>query len=144
MYNSGCDYLLSLKILFVYFLALPSLLHPSLLFTLVIYMYGTYACRNEKSTLYTHGSISKYMTRNMLNQQKCMRKASVGMYSGCDTLSLQCLPSLLHPSILFNTCSHIALHGWARAMSRNARTQSQLLRVTHAHKCITVYGNKNS
>ena len=29
---SGCDYLLSLKILFVYFLALPSLLHPSILF----------------------------------------------------------------------------------------------------------------
>ena len=28
---SGCDYLLSLKILFVYFLALPSLLHPSIL-----------------------------------------------------------------------------------------------------------------
>ena len=33
MYN-GCDYLfkLSLKILFVYFLALSSLLHPSILF----------------------------------------------------------------------------------------------------------------
>ena len=37
------------------------------------------------------------------------QKASVGMYSGCDTLSLQtlfmyflALPSLLHPSILFN------------------------------------------
>ena len=37
------------------------------------------------------------------------QKASVGMYSGCDTLSLQILfvhylvlPSLLHPSILFN------------------------------------------
>ena len=30
--HSGCDYLLSLKILFVYFLALPSLLHPSILF----------------------------------------------------------------------------------------------------------------
>ena len=29
---SGCDYLLSLKILFVCFLALPSLLHPSILF----------------------------------------------------------------------------------------------------------------
>ena len=29
---SGCDYLLSLNILFVYFLALPSLLHPSILF----------------------------------------------------------------------------------------------------------------
>ena len=29
---SGCDYLLSLKILFVYFLALPSLLHHSILF----------------------------------------------------------------------------------------------------------------
>ena len=28
----GCDYLLSLKIEFVYFLALPSLLHPSILF----------------------------------------------------------------------------------------------------------------
>ena len=30
--HSGCDYLLSLQILFVYFLALPSLLHPSILF----------------------------------------------------------------------------------------------------------------
>ena len=37
------------------------------------------------------------------------QKASVGMYSGCDTLSLRillvyflALPSLLHPSILFN------------------------------------------
>ena len=29
---SGCDHLLSLKILFVCFLALPSLLHPSILF----------------------------------------------------------------------------------------------------------------
>ena len=29
---SGCDYLLSLQILFVYFLALPPLLHPSILF----------------------------------------------------------------------------------------------------------------
>ena len=29
---SGSDYLLSLKILFVCFLALPSLLHPSILF----------------------------------------------------------------------------------------------------------------
>ena len=29
---SGCHYLLSLKILFVCFLALPSLLHPSILF----------------------------------------------------------------------------------------------------------------
>ena len=29
---SGCDYLLSLKILFVCFLVLPSLLHPSILF----------------------------------------------------------------------------------------------------------------
>ena len=33
---SGCDYLLSLKILFVYFLALPSLLHPSILFNCFI------------------------------------------------------------------------------------------------------------
>ena len=39
----------------------------------------------------------------------CTQKASVEMYSGCDTLSLQilfvyflALPSLLHPSILFN------------------------------------------
>ena len=32
---SGCDYFLSLKILFVYFLALPSLLHPSIIFILV-------------------------------------------------------------------------------------------------------------
>ena len=40
---SGCDYLLSLKILFVYFLALPSLLHPSILFncfyTCIIHVY---------------------------------------------------------------------------------------------------------
>ena len=38
---SGCDYLLSLKILFVCFLALPSLLHPSIFFNCF------YTCNNN-------------------------------------------------------------------------------------------------
>ena len=45
------------------------------------------------------------------------QKASVGMYSGCDTLSLRilfvyflALPSLLHPSILFNCFLYLLLY----------------------------------
>ena len=44
---SGCDYLLSLKILFVCFLALPSLLHPSILFNC---FYTFFYCMN--ATIY--------------------------------------------------------------------------------------------
>ena len=73
-------------------------------------IFGAHACRNGKSILYTQGSISIVVTLlNYMLNQICMRKASVGIYSGCDTLSLRilfvyflALPSLLHPSILFN------------------------------------------
>ena len=73
-------------------------------------IFGAHACRNGKSILYTQGSISIVVTLlNYMLNQMCMRKASVGMYSGCDMLSLRilfvyflALPSLLHPSILFN------------------------------------------
>ena len=58
--------------------------------------------------------------------QRCMilsRKASIGMYSGCDDkLSLQILfvycltlPSLLHPSILFNCFLYLCIYAISKA-----------------------------
>ena len=74
-------------------------------------IFGAHACRNGKSILYTQGSISIAVTLlNYMLNQMYMRKASVGMYSGCDNyvflrilfVYFLALPSLLHPSILFN------------------------------------------
>ena len=45
------SYLLSVKILFVYFLALPSLLHPSILFVLVYIHIGLYVQHGRYSQL---------------------------------------------------------------------------------------------
>ena len=56
------------------------------------------------------------VTLYILNQECVMLITSIGMYSGCDTLSLQtlfvyflALPSLLHPSILFNCFLYLLL-----------------------------------
>ena len=49
---SGCD-TLSLRILFVYFLALPSLLHPSILFNCFLYLYKISLKQPEFSSSHT-------------------------------------------------------------------------------------------
>ena len=53
-------------------------------------------------------------------------KVSVGMYNGCDTLSLQilfvyflALPSLLHPSILFNCFLYLSYIESVDSISRD-------------------------
>ena len=85
----------------------------------ILYMgHMVHACRNGKLILQLYPGININISDTYMLNQICMRKASVWMYynSGYDTLSLQilfvyflALPSLLHPSILFNYFLYLLL-----------------------------------
>ena len=97
-----------------------SLYIPTLAFGVAIHTYYIWGTCMQEWKINTWINIKILIAKPyILNQECMMRKAGVGMYSECDTLSLQtlfvhffALPSLLHPSILFNcfyTCTVLFL-----------------------------------